>query len=129
MLVIQSPAFSAAGVPGTRGPKASCSFVYDIAALASKSVLGPERRSQPDSARRRKRRGRTGGKLGIGKANDNHEYQVACTMYIDPGGCHSNVPLGATVAHGWVAQSKRAGVQRRPCIGGGSLSVRVRGTR
>src|SRR6478752_4466151 len=36
---IQSPAFTEPGVPGTRGPNATCCFVYDNAESALKAVF------------------------------------------------------------------------------------------
>src|SRR5437763_6934650 len=48
---IQSPAFSACGVPGTRGPKATCSRAYDSAESPTKAVLARDgRRSHAASA-------------------------------------------------------------------------------
>src|SRR5215218_8144615 len=50
MATIQSPARCACGVPGTRGPKASCWRVYDIAESPTKAVFArEEKRSQAES--------------------------------------------------------------------------------
>src|SRR3954447_3559486 len=42
MATIQSPAFTAPGVPGTRGPNATCCCVYDHAESALNAVFGRE---------------------------------------------------------------------------------------